>query len=330
MTRSPKRGPVGNDPGQFLIDWSASPPLAAVEQKRETPTQDRTGSAPALVQRLKWDFRTTFPSPTPEAIDAGIMSGEDCEPENVRALHAEHAAQLLKSLQDLDAVTDARRRGVDPNTDKAPTTQTGTERLRALDTEPARLEQWWRALIDTYEQGFGTEAADAFANAIRAWHAGIEVIAGDQRSSPPAKAPAPALAAKDSGTFAPQTPRTARIAARLPAPKPLASSVNAGTFGRDESGKPIRPGAHEVREITLQHADRLIDLLDGLHQVESSLSSPVCSDRARLYHVRDTLLGRVNSAVVRYAEDFGQPAAEQLEAYARRQAALDPIIRNDR
>jgi hypothetical protein len=67
--------------------------------------------------------------------------------------------------------------------------------------------------------------------------------------------------------------------------------VAADIFGHDESGKPIRPNADEVRAITEQHAERMIDLDDD----------------------------QLRSAMAKYAEDFGTEAASQLERYVRRQ-----------
>jgi len=314
----------------MTIDWTASTPPVAVEPKPEPAKPPLP--APALVQRLKWDFRRTFPAPTPEALDAGILDDEDCEPENVRAIHEEHAREVLAALRDLDEALDARRLGLDPKTGKSPTTDAGQQRLRQLESEPARLEQWWTTLMETYEQGFGPEAADAFGKAIRAWHAGIEVTAPDQPLNAQiveSLAPVPAAnevraeepASQVDSDLPPQTARL-RVVARLPVPTPLPSSVNAGIFGQDERDKPIQPGPHEVREITERHAEKLIDLLGGLRQIDDWLAAPVCSDPARLYHERDALLGRVQSAVASYAEDFGEQAARQLEAYARRQASL--------
>jgi hypothetical protein len=62
-------------------------------------------------------------------------------------------------------------------------------------------------------------------------------------------------------------------------------------FSRNKYGKPIRPSAAEVREITEHEAERIIDLND------------------------DELL----AAVTKYAEEFGPKATAQLERYVRRQ-----------
>lgn len=233
-----------------------------------------------MVQRLPWDFRTTFPQPTPEAIEAGVVSDEDTEPESVKAIHEEHARELLMTLHDLDAVLDARRRGVDPRNNKAPMLAEAKERLeKFFETEPARLERWFTSLMGSYESAFGPEAADAFSKAVRAWHAGIEVVGPEHRQSPATKVPAVRRIQK------------VRASSALPVPRPLRASVAAGIFGCDEDSKPIRPDAAEVRAITEEQAERMVEMNDG----------------------------DLHIAVAKYAEDFGPKAAAQLERYVRRQ-----------
>jgi len=79
------------------------------------------------------------------------------------------ARHCLATLHQLDAVLDARRRQVDPRTGKAPKMHAAPERLReCLDKEPDRLEYARRLLIETYDNAFGPEAAQAFAKCIRA------------------------------------------------------------------------------------------------------------------------------------------------------------------
>ena len=104
----------------------------------------------------------------------------------------------------------------------------------------------------------------------------------------------------------------------LPVPKPLPAAIGQGHFGEDEHG-PIRPSPAEVRAITENHAERLIDLLDGLREMERSLRDSQCSDRARLYHEKDRLQNSYQSAIGLYAEDFGENAANRLDAWARYQ-----------
>jgi len=329
MKGTGRNGGRGDDPGQLRIEWStvtgrgpvtATPPLPASGPATDTISAPDTGVSP-LVQRLPWDFQSTFPQPTPEAIDAGVVSDEDAAPQNVRAIHEEHARQMLAVLRDLDAVLDARRKGVDPATGKPPRTPGSRERLSKLfANEPARLEHWWQTLMDTYEQAFGPEAADAFGKALRARHAGIPVTA----EMPFTATPMPATITEDTPTQPPvrKLARHAsrRIPARLPVPAPLPSAIAAGRFGQEENGKPVRPGAHEVREITRRQAEKLIDLLDSIGQASGSC---VPGEAIRLQDVFD-------SALAAYAEDFGQDATDQLEAYVRRQAGLDPTNRHER
>ena len=311
------RGGRGFDPHQLQIEWkpSSPPPTAISVVPLSTP-------APSLIAdpvvRLRWDFCTSFPAPTEQAIDAGIISEDDIHPENVRAIHEEHAREALAVLHELDVVLDACRRGVDSRNNKAPMLTQAKERLQKFfETEPARLERWWETLMDTYEEVFGSEAADAFGKALRARHAGIAVTAEQPRAATPI--PAPVI------EETPARPRirkqgrhqeSRRVVARLPIPKPLPSAVGSSHFGQEENGKPLRPGAHEVREITEQHAEKLIDLLDSL------ASAPA--------NGKDALQTQFGEGIAAYAQDFGQHAADQLEAYVRRQASLDVCDRADR
>jgi hypothetical protein len=278
------------------------------------------------VQRLRWDFRESFPEPLPEAIDAGIISDEDAEPENLRAIHEEQARQLLVTLRDLNFVGDARRRLFDPRTGKAPNSPEDKERLqKQLVGETQRLELWWQTLIDTYAEAFGEEAADAFGKAIRARNAGIDVVVESQpqtRAVAPkmeSSAPtvAPVIESKAPGKDALRKPEVRKaphprtVTARFPVPRPLPAAIAAGNFGCDENGI-VRPSAAEVRTITLQHSEKLIDLLETIEQAKHSC---VPGEAARLQDA-------FQSGLAAYAEDFGKPAAQQLEAFCRRQAHL--------
>jgi hypothetical protein len=317
MGRSRRWSGRGDNPGQLQIDWSKDTVGGPVTAQPPSPV-----STPPLVQYLPWDFQSTFPQPTPEAIDAGIISDEDAAPEDLRGIHEEHANEALAVLRDLDRVLDARRRGVDPRNNKPPMLKEAKERLKIFfDTEPGRLERWWQTIMETYEQAFGHEAADAFGKALRARHAGIPVRVG----KPGAEMPTPAKTVNDTPAALPgskparERPHR-RIAARLPVPRPLPSAIAAGHFGQDEGGRPIRPGAHEVREITEHHAEKLIETLDSLQQASGSC---IPGEATRLRELFD-------SGIAAYAEDFGHHAAAQLEAYVRRQAGLDPSIRHER
>lgn len=241
---------------------------------------------------------TTFPEPLAEAIDAGTIAEEDAQPEHLKSLHNEMVRQLLKVLTELDDISDAKRRGVDPKTQAKPTSRGSKERLKKyLDEEPGRLERSWQALIGVHESAFGKEAADAFAKAIRARHAGIAVVTQSGSPAPVGMPTAiePTLVAPVSDKTRPGRERR-RIIARLPVPHPLTAAVAAGHFGQDDDGTNVRPGPSEVRAITEQHAEHLIELLHG-------------GDESQF-----------QNGIAMYAEDFGQRPAEQLEAYTRRQA----------
>jgi hypothetical protein len=185
------RGGKGFDPQQLQIEWSggaASPPPSARTERTATPPP----SVPAngLTLKLNWDFRTTFPEPTEQAIEAGTINAEDLHPEGIRSIHEEQTREMLATLHDLDAVLDARRRGVDPRNGKAPMLAPARERLQKFfHTEPARLEHWFDNLLGVYQDAFGQEAAEAFGKAVRAWHAGVEVVTeSNTRTRPPTAA----------------------------------------------------------------------------------------------------------------------------------------------
>ena len=85
-------------------------------------------------------------------------------------------------------------------------------------------------------------------------------------------------------------PRTRSV---LPVPTPLSGAVEAGHFGHDETGRPIKPTRQEVREITASHADTLRD------------------------HWRDHENEAVEQGITTYAESFGTEAGERLRAHVR-------------
>lgn len=286
-----RRGRGADTPGQFLIDWAAgdtpSPPRVPLPKAIESPV-----AVPPLVQHLRWDFTGTFPAPTEAAIDAGILDDDDLSPQNIRAIHEEQQRVMLGILRDLDAVQDARRRGIDPATGKPPRLPTSRQQLQQrLESAQQRLERSFQTLRDTYEEAFGPEAADAFEKAVRARHAGIPVVLKD---TVPAQT-----------TYAGRV-SAGRAIARLPVPRPLSDAVRAARFGRDESDQPIRPSPDEVRAITENHAQKLIDLL---------LATPHSAPPGR-----DFMSEEYRAQLAAYAEDFGEKATRQLEAYVQRQA----------
>jgi len=326
MIRRGSGSGVADDPNQLRISWRGDALPASGQSASAVAPPPASTPEESLVQRLRWDFRESFPEPLPEAIDAGIVSDEDAEPENIRAIHQEQTRQLLATLRDLNFVGDARRRLFDPRTGKTPNSPEDKERLQErLARETQRLELWWQTLIDTYAEAFGEEAADALGKAIRARNAGIEVVAETQSETqavaPPMKGSEPTaepvIEPKPPGNdlikklLARKTPHPRTVSARFPVPKPLAAAVAAGHFGRDENGV-VRPSAAEVRAITLCHSEKLIDLLEAIEQAAHSCV-PYEADRLR---------ESFRSAITVYAEDFGQQAAAQLEAFVRRHACL--------
>jgi hypothetical protein len=112
--------------------------------------------------------------------------------------------------------------------------------------------------------------------------------------------------------------REKRIVARLPVPRPLPTAVAAGRFGQDEEERPIRPDPDEVQAITENQAEKLIDMLDAAKKVVSE-KSPAA----------DSLPGAFRTILDAYARDFGDRAAQQLEAYVRRQSSLEDEDRAD-
>ena len=177
-------------------------------------------------------------------------------------MHEEYARQLLGVLQEQDRLADARRRGVDPSTLEKPSSRPAKTRLDSyFVTQPRQLERHWQAVMGAYETAFGEDAADAFAKAIRARHANVRIVttaaqAGSAESHTP-------------GGFAEQLKHSGgpKIIARLPVPRALRHAVTAGHFGRDENG-PVNPGPDEVRDITENHAEELVDLLAALDSAE--------------------------------------------------------------
>jgi hypothetical protein len=307
-----------DDPHQTLINWRN--PQAAVIAPASTipdPIKLAASAPPALVQRLQWDFTNTFPEPTEEALDAGVISEDDCSPARIRSLHEEHAREALGVLRDLDTVMDVRRQGIDSKTGKPPRTHASRENLRRHHQgEPKRLEHYFHILMETYENAFGIEAADAFTKCIRARHAGIPVeledcgsgqLMADQMHFEAAVMPSAVTAKRRSPTL-------------LPVPKPLTEAIKAGHFG-EADGRPVNPKPAEVRAITEQYAEKVIDLMNALREVERQLTR--CSDEARVGTEAARLRGEVKSAIDEYVASFGAEAGERLEAYCRRQQTLN-------
>ena len=155
---------------QHQFDWMAATTTAVHATSLEP---EQLPPAPVV---LRWDFRETFPTPLPEAIEAGVLDGCDTAPDAVHSIHEEHAAECLSILRDMDAIAAARQVGIDPHTGRKPRTEATRQRLQQLFvTAPLALASDFEDLISVYESAFGDEAADAFRNALNAWHRGIPV-----------------------------------------------------------------------------------------------------------------------------------------------------------
>jgi hypothetical protein len=127
---------------QLQIDWRppsvTAPGTYSPADVSKTKPAVETTEVVKPVLHLLWDFQTSFPPPTQEAIDAGDIAAGDAE--QVRAIHDEHRREMLSVLHDADAVLDARRDGVDPQTGQASSTATGQERLRKMfESESLRV-----------------------------------------------------------------------------------------------------------------------------------------------------------------------------------------------
>jgi hypothetical protein len=96
----------------------------------------------------------------------------------------------------------------------------------------------------------------------------------------------------------------------------LAEAVGKGNFGEDEHG-PIRPGREEIRAITENQAERLIEILSELKEVDGQLARGGGKDRKALIQAKDKWLCAYQGGIALYAEDFGEVAANRLDAYVR-------------
>jgi hypothetical protein len=249
------------------------------------------------VQRLPCDFKTRFPEPLPEAIDAGTLDESDATPDALRSMHEAYSKTILATLQERDRLFAARRTGIDPVSGRKPPTAAGRERLRKyLADAPERQQHAFDVLLMTYADAFGFDAADAFSKALNAWHAGIEVVPDGSTRLKADALPAPADATAEQ-PHAVRARRPRRLSSSLPVPKPLRSAVQSGVFGRDEHG-PVRPSPEEVRAITEEHAEKLAELLAGATAASSKRG-----------------LEQFEEGISAYAEDFGTRAGERLRSH---------------
>lgn len=135
--------------------------------------------------------------------------------------------------------------------------------------------------------------------------------------TPLADVPLPAHPrAEEAAEAAPRQKRTRKSPATLPVPNPLPEAIGKGNFGEDEHG-PIRPGREEVRAITETQAEKLIEILSSLKDVEAQLARGGTKDRRALIQEKDKWLCAYQGGIAMYAEDFGELAANRLDAYVK-------------
>jgi len=156
---------------------------------------------------LPWDFHNSFPQPQPEAVAAGVIDDDNLDA-GLRSLHREHALQCLSLMADLDALSIASDKGIDPRTGKRPRTDKQRARVAALlKNEPTKLRGELDDAMEAYANAFGDTAALAFRSAIESWHrSGSQVGDAGGTADPLAAVRAlSALAAQDAETGADTT-----------------------------------------------------------------------------------------------------------------------------
>lgn len=283
---------------------------------------------------LPWDFATTFPEPLPEALAAGKLGDEDLSREQLASIHEEHAREFESLLRDLEAIEEAKRTGINPKTGTRPRTEKAREQLRRyLETAPSEIQQTLDILVGVYEDAFGASAASAFREAIEARHAGIAVTASAQSQSSPESLPGSELdrlsttdaitAAADIGeTFDEQTDGEGPPLAR-----PLQTAIDAKVFGEDDFGQPIDPGEEEVESFTVVTAERMIEALAELRDVDERLDANLVSqERLRLIQQKERTWTKYHAALALYVEDFGTDAGAFLECWVKnRGRSAEPL-----
>ena len=285
-----------------------------------TPPDDRPASAaptakPVAPVVAAWDFRSSFPSPLTDVIDAGILDANDDDPEAIRAIHEEQASGCLALLQELDAIEEARRNGTDPRTGKKPRTEKSRHRLgQYLDAAPPAIISQFDDALAAYENAFGPEAAEAFRTVLLAWHRGVPV-----NSSSPEGLSASAEIPSASPIIARNDETDILGGPMLPVATPLDTAVNQGVFGQDEDGNPVIPTAEEIEAITFHHADHMMDLLDNLHAANAALAQASGQQRPPLVRAKDRAMSAYQLALQVFVEDFGEHAARRLDGWVHHQ-----------
>lgn len=278
------------------------PSCASVDEARttrEAPRPQHTAQRAARDHgRLasQWDFRRTFPQPLEEAIDAGVIDGDQLDEASIRSMHDELARQCLCVMADLDALREASERGINPLTGKAPRTAKQRAKLDALlREEPLRLRRELDETMDAYATAFGDDATQAFRRTLDEWHQSGDV----DRASP---CEPPAVDYRDTDG--------------LPVGAPNPAAVANGAFGRDETGELVSPKDEEATEITDSLAEELRKILH--------LTRDCGGEKGRVQTAAaEELRRQYAESLKRYETDFGVEAAQRLDAWVRRQAATE-------
>lgn len=161
---------------QFQFGWW--------EPEKATPKRAPVAKAPPAIDYvvvLPWNFKKTFPPPLPEAIQEGVFRTEKVTPEQVASIHAERAKKCLGMLRHIDSIEKARAEGIDPRTGIPPRNSAAAERLQKyFESAPKQIRKNMDVMVEEYENGFGSDAATAFREAVQAWHDGIEILANPE------------------------------------------------------------------------------------------------------------------------------------------------------
>ncbi len=280
-------------------------------QLESLPNTANTNSPPAEDLPSRWDFVTKFPEPLKDAIDNGLLDPSDATEDSVRAIHEEHAEQCLRLLQAIDALEEARRQGTDPRTRKKPRTDKARQNMEQyFTTAPAALTRQFDDLMAAYERAFGQEAANSFRTAVHVRH----------RSAP--LRPAPVIA-QTVTAISPGIENDDDMdllgGPAMPHPLPLESAVQSGAFGYEETGEPIYPAPDEIQAITEHHAERLMELRHALQAAENDATAATQGQRQAACREKDGALSAYQAALGLYAEDFGDAAAQLLDAWVHHQ-----------
>ena len=309
---------------QLAFDWAATRPITCKAEEEAITTADLTSTslpscadvdgtratqeAPCsqhTAQRgahghggpaSQWDFRRTFPQPLEEAIDAGVIDGDQLDEAGIRSIHDELARQCLVVMADLDALREASERGINPLTGKAPRTAKQRTKLDALlREEPLRLQRELDETMDAYATAFGDDAAQGFRQTLDEWHQ-----SGDLDRAGPCDPPVVDFRDTDG----------------LPVGVPTSGAVASGAFGLDEAGELVSPNEEEATEITDSLAEELRKILH--------LTGDCGCEKGRVQTAAaDELRRQYAESLEKYETDFGTETAQQLDAWVRREAAAE-------